>query len=169
VPYKINKVRSRHIYNSAEIAQCLGVTTKTIHSWIKNGLCVIDNESKPYLLEGSEVIRYLSKSKLKRKCKLREREFYCLACRKPRESLSEFFHIEQNDIIIGEDNKQVIIKGKCGFCRNKLMKFSTDKKAHNLINTHSQYRQGNTVLIENANHSLNKENPKTSDQLSLKL
>jgi hypothetical protein len=79
-------------YTVEEIADLYGVHKNTVRSWIKAGLPVID-DSRPQLLLGIHLRKFLEQKRTKNKKKCHLDEFYCLSCRdtrKPAARMADF-------------------------------------------------------------------------------
>ena len=81
--HAIHRIRRRHVYSIADITALFGVHKNTVRQWIRGGLCPIDS-TRPILIHGSDLKRFLQdrRSSTKSPCQLNE--FYCLKCRAPR-------------------------------------------------------------------------------------
>jgi len=79
--YNPRLITSRRSYTPDEIAKLLGINRKTISLWLKGGLQPLEANTRPLLIMGEELRRFLSEQKKKREVSLKENEFYCLKCR----------------------------------------------------------------------------------------
>ena len=126
--YNPNLIKARHAYTFAEIAEVYKIHAGTAQSWRKQGLIVIDEVSRPYLVIGEEIKRFLGDRAQKRKHPLKTGEFFCPKCRGPRKSLPDKLLIEITNKRLGKTTKQALIKGMCEACNTKLLLFSSDRK-----------------------------------------
>ena len=131
---KYNNVKIHRSYTLKEISDCCKVNIKTVQRWKKQGMEVIDNNSKPFLVEGSVLKEFLRQKRNEHKCTLNEGEFYCTKCKVGRKSLLDKVEFNFTGKQIGKNHKQVIIRGNCEVCGSKLTLFSTEKKAKDLMN-----------------------------------
>jgi hypothetical protein len=121
------KIRSNTCYQYNELAQVLGVSLTTIRNWKRAGMKVLEEGSRPLLVMGFEVIRFLAQRKQKRKVHIQKGEIFCRNCLASRKSKPDNIKIEQTGKKIGKAN-QIIVRGICEVCEAKMIKFSTDVK-----------------------------------------
>lgn len=67
----------------AEIAETLAIHRHTVRNWLKAGLAAID-DSRPTLVLGSELKRFLASRRAVRKRRCPPGTIYCVRCREPR-------------------------------------------------------------------------------------
>jgi excisionase family DNA binding protein len=82
---KINpqRVKTHRVYTIAEAAKALSVGQPTVRRWIKGGKLLALTDLKPWLLQGCDVVAFLTAARSpKQKCKMDE--CFCVKCRKPR-------------------------------------------------------------------------------------
>lgn len=77
---RINSIKSCWCYTPKEAANCVGVSVRTTHNWIKEGLPVLASEH-PVLIRGDDLRRFLQARRQDKKIKLGLCEFYCVSCR----------------------------------------------------------------------------------------
>lgn len=126
--YKIRLIKYRHSYTFEEISEVLNVHPRTIQTWKKEGLNVIDS-TKPYLVMGYDLKEFLSKKLQSRKTKLEPNQFYCIKCRSA--VLSQFNQVKLKITgkTMGKDTHQeAVITGRCETCGTKLNRFSHSGK-----------------------------------------
>ena len=150
-----NLIRLRHSYALAEIAEVYDVHIRTVQEWRKQGLMAIDETSKPYLVMGAEVRRFLKDKAQKRKHPLKEGEFYCPKCKVPRKSLAKHISVEITGKMLGKRYKQALIKGICEICNQRLFRFSSDRQVQEFREKGLFLVEQETLLIGNRNSSLN--------------
>ncbi len=123
--YNIRKIRIRTSYSIVETASLLGITRKTCERWIKNkGLKVIEKNVSPLLIMGSDLKNFLKNEITRKKIILKEKELFCLKCRKAVIAKMGSEKIIKTGKRIGKMNKEQFKKtGVCPFCRTKLNKF----------------------------------------------
>jgi len=153
--YNTNLIKARRSYTLAEIAELYNIHTRTVQSWRKDGLGVIDMTSKPYLVIGSELKRFLKEKAKKRKHKLQIGEFFCPKCQAPRKSLPEHFKVEITNKKLGKTYKQAFIKGICQVCGQHLLLFSSDRKIEELQRNGLLLQEHKAGLYSNRNSSMN--------------
>lgn len=126
------KIKKNRIYSFKEISNLFNIHIRTVQEWRKRGMKVIDEYSKPYLVEGVILREFLKQKSAKRKCPLKDGEFYCTKCGTNRKSIGNKIHYNFTQKLIGKNQKQVIIKGVCVVCGCRLNLFSTEKKLNDL-------------------------------------
>jgi len=131
-PYK---VKSKNSYAFAEIAELFKINKQTVQTWHKQGLKVIDEKTKPYLVYGEVLRSFLKARKVKRKVKLNEGEFYCTKCRAARLSAGNALRIEYTQKKMGKNANMALIKGNCEECGTVLTMFSSDRKIKEMFTT----------------------------------
>ena len=123
-----NRVKENHSYTIKEVAKVLGIHNRTVQSWRKQGLKVMDTNIRPYLIHGKELKRFIKDKTTKNTFKLKTGEFYCPKCKCPRFSVKDDLRIVLTNKRLGLLSIQALIKGKCKICNTTLTLFSSDKK-----------------------------------------
>lgn len=85
---RLSGIKSYHCYTKAEAAALVGVSTRTIGNWTRDGLQLLD-ASHPPLIRGDDLRNYITAQREDRKVKTGLCEFYCLRCRKGRPPAGE--------------------------------------------------------------------------------
>ena len=153
--YNPNLVRARHSYTFSEIAEVYQIHPRTVQSWRKQGLKIIDEVSKPYLVIGEEIKGFLKEKAKKRKHPLQIGEFFCPRCRLPRKSLPDKLSIEITDRKLGKTHRQAIIKGVCEVCSCRLFLFSSDREIQKLAKPNMIQTEHKTTIIGSGDSSVN--------------
>jgi hypothetical protein len=122
------RVRVRRAYSFHEAAVLLSVHVRTIQAWHKQGLPVIDEKSRPYLIMGADLRQFLRDRRQKQRRPLKPGEFFCPKCQQPQKSAFEAMEIVMTGRCLGRTSKQVLIKGSCEICHTSLTLFSSDRK-----------------------------------------
>ena len=151
----IRRIKAKRSYSFKEIGEVLNIHTGTAQGWRKQGLAVIDETSKPYLVIGSDLKEFISKRVSKRKCILRAGEFYCMTCKMARRSLLDRLCIEITGKKLGKTTKQAFIKGVCEICKRPLLLFSSEEKAKKWQENYLLFQEQQTNIVSNDNSSLN--------------
>ena len=151
---KYHLIKAGRTYTIKEIATVLNCHVRTVQEWIKQGLEVIDRNSKPYLISGRVAKQFLKQKSDKFKVKLKKNELYCLKCRAPRESLDDELRFEYTGKLLGNGERQVSIKGLCPICSTVIQRFSSNKGISNLYSL-EKLRERGLILIETDDISLN--------------
>ena len=118
---------SKRVYSFAEIAKTLKVHIRTVQFWHKQGLPVIDNGKRPYLVMGVDLKKFLQARIQLQKCPLNPGELYCLKCRTGRKPCPTSIEGVYTGRKIGSGGTQVIIYGRCEVCGISMTRFSTSK------------------------------------------
>ncbi len=153
--YNYRLIRSKRCYSFREIAMIYGITVRTVRRWRRIGLKMIDNNNKPYLIHGKELIRFFKLIKEKRKIKLKPGQFNCLRCGTTRRSKHNEITIEFRKTKFTNDNRQVDIRGICEKCNCKLSLFSSEKRLNEMINNGQVILPRGKRLISSEGHPLN--------------
>jgi hypothetical protein len=127
-----NLIKEKHSYSFAEISEKLNVNVRTVQSWHKQGLNVINEASKPYLVYGGVLRQFLIANRQKQKHPLKTDEFFCTKCQSPRKSHLENLTFEITIRKLGKTSKQAFIRGICEVCNHPLLLFSSDRKIEEL-------------------------------------
>lgn len=126
--YNYRLVKTCRSYRIFEICELFNVCETTIKNWIKKeGLKLVDPDSKPYLITGVELKKFLKQRSKKNKTKLKPDEFFCLKCRIPVKSESSDIVHTNTGRYFYSGCQQVIVSGKCTSCAAKLNRFSSTK------------------------------------------
>lgn len=80
----INGIKSYRCYTPSEAAALVGVSTRTIRNWSKDGLRILDSAHPP-LIRGDDLRNHITAKRQDRKVPTKICEFYCLKCRASRE------------------------------------------------------------------------------------
>ena len=80
---RIAGVKSLRCYTIPEAAAVVGVSDRSVRAWIADGLPAL-TETRPTLLRGDDLIRFIKRKREIRKTKVGHDAFYCLRCRAAR-------------------------------------------------------------------------------------
>jgi hypothetical protein len=86
---RIKRHRAYTVWEAASITRC---HRNTVRMWIKLGLPVVAG-LRPFLILGTDIVEFLKQRSIRRKCKCRPGEIYCLRCRDavaPAERMADF-------------------------------------------------------------------------------
>lgn len=137
-------------YSVQEVAELFGIHKNTVLQWFKKGLLRIDS-SKPYLIHGSELIRFLEKKREKRKSRCKPNEFYCCRCRQPRRIR------EGNVNVVFINPKKIRLEGSCTFCDAKVLRMGSPLRMAEYQRNFSIQKQVNQHIVEIIDNSLNSD------------
>lgn len=126
-----NAFRSRRAYSFADIADTLDIHIRTVQRWRSEGLAILDDDTKPFLVMGRDIQDFLRDQAVKRKRPLLPGQFFCTKCQQPRKSSVENVQLEYTQRRLGAGHRQVIIHGVCEVCGVRLSLFSSEQKAAN--------------------------------------
>lgn len=126
--YNYRIVKSCRSYSIVEVCQLINVCNRTVKDWIRlKGLEVIDQNSKPYLISGVELKKFLKTKRLNSKVKLNSTQFYCLKCQNAVESIQDKIFIKETGKRFFSGDAQIIVSGECIECHSSIRKFSSSK------------------------------------------
>jgi len=121
------KIKARNSYTFAEISNIFGIHVRTVQCWKKQGLKVIHEKIRPYLVYGEDCRTFLREKRKKKKTKLLPGEFFCTKCKGARKSADNVLKTEFTSKKLGKYALMVFIKGNCEICNTVLTRFSSDK------------------------------------------
>ncbi len=96
-------------YTVSELTSILGVNEKTVSRWMESGLKTVPGCSKPYLVYGADLQAFLKGKDEKRKAPLKQNEFFCFGCKRPRRAK------RGSKKVVGDKEK-----GLCAVCSVKM-------------------------------------------------
>ena len=120
--------KARRPYNFKEVAEILSIHLRTVQVWRKEGLRIL-NDKKPFLVMGQDLRDFLKARRQSRKKPLKIGEFFCSRCREPRRSRPDKLTAQTTQHRLGKTQKQVLLRGVCELCGQRLLLFSSDRKA----------------------------------------
>ena len=122
--YNIRLIKSRASYSPSEIATLFGVDRKTCSRWIKEGLKVIEKDTKPLLIMGEDLKVFIANKQACRRFKLAQDEYFCMKCHKPVKARIGSEQAIKTGKKIGRNGWEQVKKiGNCKYCGTKLNKF----------------------------------------------
>lgn len=143
----IHRIRYRHAYSIAEITELLGVHKNTVRQWVRGGLVAMDN-TRPILIHGSELKRFLLNRRASKKSPCQPHEFYCLKCRAPRAPWSNVV-----DVTI-RSTSLFNLHAICEVCDTKMHKAAGQAKLIKMLTTLSIQQVHPSHIIETLPPSL---------------
>lgn len=115
--YNPRLITTRRSYTPEEIAILFGTHKHTVFRWLKNGLRPIEKNTRPLLIMGEELRRFLTKKKSERKKPLQKNEYYCFKCRRATQAKQGTEETVPTGKKIGRDAHDLLVrKGKCEQC-----------------------------------------------------
>ena len=122
--YNTRLVKARKSYTPEELSKLFGVCKKTCFRWIDEGLRPIEANTRPLIIMGYEVRRFLSKMKKSRKTKLEANEYFCLKCKRATRANEATETIAPTGKLIGKEAREQLCKrGKCEKCGSEVKRF----------------------------------------------
>ncbi len=123
--YSLRLIRARRSYSVGEAALLLNVNRKTIFRWISEGLNIMEGSVYRQLIMGSNLKQFLKEKIEKKRCCLKEDEFFCPRCKIAVRARDGTVRVERTGRRIGNDGAEsAMIKGKCVHCGAKLNRFT---------------------------------------------
>lgn len=141
--------RSKRAYSFVEIAELLDTHIRTVQRWRNEGLPILDDGTKPFLVMGWDIQDFLKARVVKRRKPLLSGEFYCPKCQLPRRSLIENIRLDFTQRRLGASHRQVIIRGICEVCGVRLSLFSSEQKAAEWCNNEPSLSERRSALNGN--------------------
>ena len=122
--YNTRLIKTKASYSPSEIAKLYGKNRQICFRWIKNeGLKVMEKNTNPLLIMGSDLKDFLDKKNAKWKITLAKNECYCVKCRKAVKPKAGSEQIVKTGKRAGKDNQEQFKKtGLCEFCGTEVNK-----------------------------------------------
>lgn len=86
---RVSRIKSLRCYTVDEAAETVGISARTVRSWIADGLPVMKND-RPMLIRGDALRAFVEARRSARKISLAPDAFYCLSCRAARHPAEGF-------------------------------------------------------------------------------
>jgi excisionase family DNA binding protein len=137
-------------YSVQEVAELFGIHKNTVLQWLKNGLVRID-DSKPYLIHGSNLMAFLDMKRESRKSRCKDNELYCFRCRAPRRAW------ENTVDIVFINSKKLRLEGLCSVCDAKVLRMGSPSRMAEYLKNFSIQEQVNRHIVESKDSSLNSD------------
>ena len=117
----LRKIRTTTTYSPTEIASLFAIHRNTVFRWIRDGLQQLDH-TKPQLIHGSELRRYLKQRSQRRKQTCAPNEMSCFRCRVPRRPVP-------GSISIARQNAQTLsLTAICTICGTRMYRAGSARK-----------------------------------------
>jgi len=111
--YNVRLVRRDLSFSISEVAELFGIHPQAVRQWIKGGLHTIDDR-RPFLIHGSELIRFLTERQSGRKRRCGPEQFFCFRCRAPRRPRGG--HVTARLV----NKRQLTLAGQCEQCGSSM-------------------------------------------------
>jgi phage terminase Nu1 subunit (DNA packaging protein) len=126
--YNLGRIKGQRIYDFSMIAKCLGIHQRTVQLWHRQGLRCVNEGSKPCLIHGTELKKFLGEKQASRQCKLKADELYCCKCNKATQAVGNSLKIIETGKRVGTALVQVIVQGKCIICGSNISRLSVENE-----------------------------------------
>lgn len=107
--YSTSGIKKRRSYSIQEAAEVCGVSVGTIRNWVRDGLPAL-KETRPFLVEGSNLLSFLNGKKAKCRTKLSQSELFCTGCQAARQASEGLVEISNNN------GSRAMIRAICPEC-----------------------------------------------------
>ena len=141
----LRKIRVTTTYSLAEIAKLFGVHTETVRSWKRQGLPILP-DTRPVLVHGLELKRWLEARQKARKRPCAPDQFFCLSCRLPQRPAKGSVWIKKSNQRVGQ------VEAECENCGTKLHKGFAMSDLAEIEKTFATYK-GNIEDLYGSNNS----------------
>lgn len=123
--YNPHLIQINESYSINEITKLFDIDKKTCFRWIKlEGLKVIEKNTNPLLIMGSNLKEFIIEKRQKRKIKLNKNQFYCCSCQKAVLAKNGSTKIIKTGKTIGKNEIAQLKKiGICETCEKKLNRY----------------------------------------------
>jgi len=125
----------RREYSFKEIAKLFNRHIRTVQSWQKQGLEILDGTLSPILVLGSDLKEFLKERDEKCKKPTKEGEYYCTRCNESRASVLKEVKFIPLKKITGRGKKQFRITGICKICSCPLNRIANEDQIENFKNS----------------------------------
>jgi hypothetical protein len=146
--YNLRLIKASWPYSVREIAALYDVHKNLVLRWLKEGLQA-NRDKRPFLIRGSELIRFLSVRQQSRKHKCAVTEFFCFKCRAPREA-----YLGIADVVI-ESPSRFRVKALCTVCSTAVNKMQGIEKLQKIQNIFNVQQLVGQHILECINRSAN--------------
>ena len=133
--YNHRLISSNHPYTYKEISSLFKITIDTVKRWRRQGLLAVDPDSRPILVMGKELKRFVKSKMSRQRHTLKKDELYCTKCQAARHSKDQIVKLVFDVAEFSAGNKKVTIIGRCEQCGTQLFKFSSESIIRKLIKT----------------------------------
>jgi excisionase family DNA binding protein len=148
--YNLHRIKATWPYTVPEAAKALGVHKNAVLRWLKEGLQA-NRDTRPYLIRGDELIRFLSARQQSRRRKCSPTEFYCFKCHEPRKAYENIVDLE----FVSPSRFRV--KAICEVCDTTLNKMQGIRNLTKIHQTFHVQQLAGQHLIESASPNLNSD------------
>ncbi|MGI3165338.1 helix-turn-helix domain-containing protein [Pseudooceanicola sp. 200-1SW] len=111
---RLSGIKSFRCYTFEEAAEVTGVSDRTIRNWASAGLRIMD-DTRPKLIRGDDLRRYIKAQRRKRSVKTQIDTFYCFRCKAERHAAEGLADCDMT----GERARLTALCGACGTIMSK--------------------------------------------------
>jgi excisionase family DNA binding protein len=111
------RIKGKYSYTVEEAARTLNLHRNTVRNWVRQGGLSAMTESRPHLILGAELVKFVKAKRLAQKRRCDRGELYCLKCRAARKPVPELF--EHRPMASGRTR----IIGICSTCETLMHRF----------------------------------------------
>lgn len=120
-------LKSARSYDTRQLAEELGIHTRTVQSWRKQGLNPVEGGKKPLIYMGYEVSRFVEDRASADKRPLAEGELFCTKCKSGREAVTGSITTKETSQSIKYGIRKLTITGLCVVCGGRMFRFGAEK------------------------------------------
>ncbi len=117
----LKKIKDKKSYSFQQLAEILCIHVRTVQTWYKSGMQILEGTACPYLVMGKDVKQFLKNLSDSKKIKLDKGQCYCVVCHVAVAPLNPEIH--PNNKKIGKDKESISLIGKCPHCNRGVRRF----------------------------------------------
>ena len=122
--YNTHLIVGRRSYSLTDVRALFGINRQTWSRWIGEGMVVIEKNTNPLLVMGSDLVTFLEKRKAKQRKSLGPNDFYCVRCHIVVRAQVGTEKIEKTGKKIGRNSEDQMRKtGQCDNCGKVVYRF----------------------------------------------
>ena len=110
------RIKIHRSYTVEQLAKVLDCHKNSVRLWLKQGLEILDDGKRPFLIQGGVAKRYLETKKRLRKRRCKSCELYCLRCQEPRVPTAYQVRCQVNP------GQAALLLGACSECGAQMFK-----------------------------------------------
>ena len=110
------RIKIHRSYTVEQLARALDCHKNSVRLWVKQGLEILDDGKRPFLIQGSVAKRFLEARTRSRKRRCKPHELYCLRCQEPRAPAAQQVRCQVTPGQAG------LLTGACSHCGTQMYK-----------------------------------------------
>lgn len=110
------RIKIHRSYTIEQLAKLLDCHKNSVRLWIKQGLQILDDGKRPFLIQGSVAKRFLEAKRQVRKRRCKPHELYCLRCQEPR------LPVDRRALYRITPGQAGLLMGACSECATQMFK-----------------------------------------------